>query len=264
MASSDKIDFATLMEPQRLSEFDFRELSIPVGWGSVNARLADFDGDGTFGSSGDRWMTNPWGNARMERDDWLPLDTSIVTAARLALRPILNPDGSLAAPYRFRSSVPEMSSSDFVKADYTRRSQGHPPIGDWSWWPSSGPSSLERRPTLFAWTPPGHPESWRWDAELFADQAVQAHLSEAYVMRRFHAGRTLVPFGLATSEHFKNGREHPILFVEAVDGTVISTNNDVATPEALLRWLEGTQAEARKHASPSPTRRTDPRWWQRR
>ncbi|QDV10073.1 hypothetical protein Poly30_56350 [Planctomycetes bacterium Poly30] len=219
-------------------------VQIHAGKNPLFAALVDVDGDGVFSAPADRWTPSDVSPARdVDPESMLPLTEAAITVDRIAVQPLLGPEGMLEAPYRFRTSIPTVSYEEYLKTSYKLHSQGHAPVGPWTWSTDHDVRAKNGRPTLWAMTPSDQPESWRWDAELFSDRAVMERLAKDFTLRRRDTGpkrmgSPLVPFDVALTK--ADVSRKPMLAMYNELGQLLGQTTEIASPEALSSWLDET------------------------
>lgn len=99
---------STVLDPEGV------HVRIHAGKSPLWAILVDVDGDGSISTPADRWMPlDRMPPPKPETQHMLPLTEAAVTVDRIAVQPLLDPEGKLAAPYRFRTSIPKQSLAEY-------------------------------------------------------------------------------------------------------------------------------------------------------
>jgi hypothetical protein len=225
-------------------------VAVDSGWGRFAVGRSSYK---LVSVTGGRWsITEPTSGLPDAEPVHLPLDVAYVSGDRLSILPILDPEGAFKAPFTFRVGPAHQSRSEFIQAQYNQKSQGHPAKGQWSWAVDGFGPTADERPILFANTPHGSPESWRWDEELFANPEVAERLARDFVLYRADSSlarvHQLVPLWVATNP-LERGAPSMVIRARGLGhlGIPLSKTNKITTPASLLKWLDETmKKEPRK------------------
>lgn len=102
-------------------------VTVDSGWGRFAVGRSSYK---LASASDGRWsITEPTSSLPNAEPVHLPLDVAYISRDRLAVLPILDPDGAFKAPFTFRVGPAHQSRSEFIEAQDNKESQGHSPKG---------------------------------------------------------------------------------------------------------------------------------------